>query len=302
MKLYDGLRLIVLPGADAVLIHSKKSNPSDIEAFMKEWGSRHPVIIVPTKYYSTPTNRFREMGISMVIWANHNIRSAASAMQKTCQTIFKEQSLIHVEDSIASVSEIFRLQNADELKEAEQKYLPAAGKTCSAIILAASQGNLGELTRDIPKTLLTVNGKPLLHTQVDELNQAGIKEIAVVRGFAKDKIQLNNIQTIDNEIYAETKELYSLFLSKDSIQGHTIISFGDIIFRRFILNDLLSDINDITIVVDADFEYSEDGFKDFVKASLPCSKKFMKPQPICLKCQERCRKMKFQENLSVFGR
>src|SRR5690625_1262831 len=36
-------------GADAILMHSKKSNPSDIEAFMKEWGNRHPVIIVPTK-------------------------------------------------------------------------------------------------------------------------------------------------------------------------------------------------------------------------------------------------------------
>jgi len=77
-------------GADAVLIHSKKSNPSDIEAFMKEWGNRLPVVIVPTKYYTTPTNRFKELGISLVIWANHNIRSAIRVMQDTSKKIFKE--------------------------------------------------------------------------------------------------------------------------------------------------------------------------------------------------------------------
>ena len=42
-------------GADAVLIHSKRSKPDEIMAFMKEWADRCPVVIVPTKYYSTPT-------------------------------------------------------------------------------------------------------------------------------------------------------------------------------------------------------------------------------------------------------
>jgi phosphoenolpyruvate phosphomutase len=57
-------------------MHSAKKNPSEIEAFMKAWGNRHPVIIVPTKYYETPTDQFREWGVNMVIWANHNIRSS----------------------------------------------------------------------------------------------------------------------------------------------------------------------------------------------------------------------------------
>jgi len=46
-------------GADAILVHSKKTDSSDIELFMKEWANRHPVVIVPTKYYSTPTDLFR---------------------------------------------------------------------------------------------------------------------------------------------------------------------------------------------------------------------------------------------------
>ncbi|HPI81137.1 MAG TPA: phosphoenolpyruvate mutase, partial [Cyclobacteriaceae bacterium] len=175
-------------GADAILCHSKKTDSTDIDAFMKEWANRGPVIIVPTKYYSVPTAHFQNLGVSTIIWANHNIRSAVKAMQDTTRRIFEDKSLINVESKISSVGELFRLQGADELKEAEKKYLPTSGKKVNNIILAASQGSLGELTRDVPKTLLEVNGKSLLATQIDEFNRVGIKDITVVRGFAKGKI------------------------------------------------------------------------------------------------------------------
>src|SRR3990170_8161224 len=201
-------------GADAILCHSKKADSSDIDAFMKEWGNRCPVIIVPTKYYSIPTEHFKKIGISTIIWANHNIRTAIKGMQETSARIFKEQSLINVESKVVSVNEIFRLQGADELEAAEDKYLPTTGKKVNAIVLAASQGSLGELTKDTPKTLLEVNGKSLLSTQVEEFNQLGIKDVTVVRGFAKEKVKLSNIRTIDNDDFATTKELYSLWLAR----------------------------------------------------------------------------------------
>lgn len=70
----------VAAGADAILMHSAKTNPSEIEAFMKAWNGRSPVIIVPTKYYETPTDSFRDWNVNMVIWANHNMRAAVTAM------------------------------------------------------------------------------------------------------------------------------------------------------------------------------------------------------------------------------
>lgn len=253
-------------GADAILCHSKKADSSDIDDFMKEWGNRCPVIIVPTKYYSVPTDHFRKKGISMIIWANHNIRTAIKSMQETSARIFAEESLINVEGKVVSVSEIFRLQGADELEEAEKIYLPTTGKKVNSIVLAASQGSLGDLTKDAPKTLLEVNGKSLLGIQADEFNQVGIKDIAVVRGFQKEKVKLSNIKTIDNDDYASTKELYSLFLAKDQIKENTVISYGDIIFKRYVLHELLNDQNNITLIVDTDCE--EDGIdKDFVHAS-----------------------------------
>jgi len=112
-------------GADAILIHSKKSTSVDIDGFMKEWGNRHPVVIVPTKYYQTPTDHFRKLGISLIIWANHNLRSAVESMQRTSRTIFEDQSLKNVEKTIVSVNTIFQLQGEDELRVAEKKYLPS---------------------------------------------------------------------------------------------------------------------------------------------------------------------------------
>ena len=111
-------------GADAILMHSKKSTPEEIFNFMKAWQGTCPVVIVPTKYYQTPTVQFREAGISMVIWANHLLRSGIAAMQKTAAELFQKQSLVTVENTISSVQEVFRLLDNEELQQAERKYLP----------------------------------------------------------------------------------------------------------------------------------------------------------------------------------
>ncbi|MFE6797633.1 phosphoenolpyruvate mutase [Paenibacillus chitinolyticus] len=113
-------------GADAVFIHSKRSDVAEIEAFMKEWAGRLPVVIVPTKYYTTPTVRFQEMGISLVIWANHNLRASIQAMKHLSDRIYRDQSLVHVEKDVATLEEVFRLQGAEELEAAEQQYLPSS--------------------------------------------------------------------------------------------------------------------------------------------------------------------------------
>jgi phosphoenolpyruvate phosphomutase len=111
-------------GADAILMHSKKNDHSDIESFVKAWKNKHPVIIVPTKYYKTPTQQFRDWDVSMVIWANHNMRASISAMQKTSKQIHQDQSLVNVEPHVVTVKEVFRLQGQDELNAAEKIYLP----------------------------------------------------------------------------------------------------------------------------------------------------------------------------------
>lgn len=109
-------------GADAIFIHSKELDAQEIFAFAKAWDNRCPLIIAPTKYYATPTHLFREHGISMILWANHNLRASIQAMETVCRSLLLEESLIKIENTVAPLDEIFRLVNEDELKKAEALY------------------------------------------------------------------------------------------------------------------------------------------------------------------------------------
>ena len=112
-------------GADAILIHSKKSSPSEIVSFATEWANRAPLIVVPTTYYSAPIELFSKLHISTLIWANHLLRGAIAAMEHVAKTIYEEQSVTNIEDHVARLQEVFRLQGVSELLEAEEKYLTA---------------------------------------------------------------------------------------------------------------------------------------------------------------------------------
>lgn len=111
-------------GADAILIHSRKSDATEILDFAKQWAGKLPVVIVPTKYYKTPVSAYREARISTVIWANHNMRAAIAGMRATCGRILAEESIANVEPEVATLEDVFGLLRYDELSAAEEKYLP----------------------------------------------------------------------------------------------------------------------------------------------------------------------------------
>jgi len=239
-------------GADAILIHSKLSKADEIVTFAREWARRSPLVIVPTRYYSTPTEVFRQAGISVVIWANHLVRSAATAMQSVAKDIRQSETLVNVEDRIVSVDEIFRLQDADEYSAAERQYLAAAGVARSAIVLAASRGRgLEALTADRPKVMLPIAGKPLLRRLVDGFKKQGINDITVVGGYRADAIDRAGINLVVNERYAETDELASLACAVDRLEADTLIAYGDLLFKSYVLRDLIESKADFTVVVDS---------------------------------------------------
>jgi phosphoenolpyruvate mutase len=112
-------------GADAILVHSKKTTPIEISQFMTEWNKKHkkiPVIIVPTTYF-TSYEDLSSLGVSMIIFANHNIRASVTAMENICENIYNNKSISNL-NNICTVKHIFDLQGEDELQEAEKKYLP----------------------------------------------------------------------------------------------------------------------------------------------------------------------------------
>jgi phosphoenolpyruvate phosphomutase len=241
-----------LAGADAILIHSKLSKPDEIVTFAREWARRSPLVIVPTRYYSTPTDVFREAGISTVIWANHLVRAAASAMQSVAKEIFQSQTLVNVEDRIVPVNEIFRLQDADEYSAAERIYLSATGSSRAAIVLAASRGKgLDAITIDRPKVMLPIAGKPLLRWLVDGFKKESINDITVVGGYRADAIDTAGIKLVVNERFAETGELASLACAIAPVESDAVISYGDLLFRSYVLRDLVESKAEFSVVVDS---------------------------------------------------
>jgi phosphoenolpyruvate phosphomutase len=257
-----------LAGADAILIHSKLSKPDEILTFAREWAGRGPLVIVPTKYYSTPTDVFRKAGISVVIWANHLVRASASAMQAVAKTIHDTQTLVDVEDRIAPVNEIFRLQDADEYSEAENRYLSASRGAGSAIVLAASRGSgLDAFTEDKPKVMLPVAGKPLLRWLVDAFKKQSVNDITVVGGYRADAIDTAGIKLVCNERYAQTNELASLACAVDTLDNDTVISYGDLLFRSYILGDLVESEAEFSVVIDSSPGSENSSTRDFAWCS-----------------------------------
>lgn len=253
-------------GADAILIHSKLSNASEIFDFMNVWGGRSPVVIVPTKYYTTPTDEFRKHGISLAIWANHVFRGSILKMQEITQQIYQEQNLLNVEDSIVPIKEVFRLQNDKELALAEEHYLrPKSGNQRSAIILASTRGEqLGKLTQSIPKTMIKIGKKSILERAIEHLNEYHINNISVVAGYKREAINLPNLKIIGNDDYETTGEMVSLSKAIDTAQGESIILFGDILFKKYFLSIILDDPADIVIIVDSLFSRKKNYQSDFV--------------------------------------
>ncbi len=266
-------------GSDGILIHSALSQPAEVLAFKKEWADRSPVVIVPTKYYATPTDVFREAGFSLAIWANHLLRAGIVAMRECAETLHREQSLVSMEERIAPVKEIFRLQGASELQDAEERYLPQQGDDARVIVLAASRGEaLGALTESRPKTMVEVQGQSLLGHIVSAYNAVGIKRIRVVRGYCADTVDLQGLDYADNPDYADTSELLSLKCALDADpddERDIYISFGDVIFKRFILDILAECDDDFVIAVDTNWQESVNRGRatDYVSCSQPHSRR-----------------------------
>jgi phosphoenolpyruvate phosphomutase len=269
-------------GADAILIHSKKPDAAEVFEFCSRWENRAPLVIVPTTYYATPTDLFRQAGVSTVIWANHLMRSSITAMRETARRIHEDQSLSEVEGRVASLKDIFRLVGNAELQEAERRYLPELPRR-RAVVLAASSGDLGELTRDQPKCMIDVRGRSVLQRLVATFADSGVRDVTVVRGYRKEAVTVRGIKTVDNDRYAETGEAFSLAQAGQVLDGELVVAYGDVLFRNYILESLLSSHADVVLAVDAlNRSDATARVRDLVVADHPYSGDYLDDAPVHL--------------------
>ncbi|HEX3861192.1 MAG TPA: phosphonopyruvate hydrolase [Stellaceae bacterium] len=111
-------------GADLLLVHSKRKTPDEIVAFTERWPGTIPLTIVPTAYPDLTEAKIRALGkIAIVIYANHAVRAAVTAMREVFAAIRRDGGIHQVDKRIVSVEEIFDLQRVPAMKAAEKKYL-----------------------------------------------------------------------------------------------------------------------------------------------------------------------------------
>ena len=121
------------------------------------------------------------------------------------------------------------------------------------IILAAGKGSrLYPLTKNIPKCLVKYKGKSILDHQLEICKKIKLNKIYLISGYKSDQIKKKNIKKIKNTKYKTTNMLFSLFRAKKLFDGKEdiIISYGDIIFKKKILQKLINSNENLSTVVD----------------------------------------------------
>jgi len=96
-------------GADGIMIHSRHKDPAEIIEFMEKFRNRDkvtPVVVVPTSFNSVTIEEFVDMGVNVVITANHMLRAAYPAMLKVAKSVLENGRSLEAEPDCMSIKEI----------------------------------------------------------------------------------------------------------------------------------------------------------------------------------------------------
>jgi len=132
-----------------------------------------------------------------------------------------------------------------------------------ALIIAAGLGSrLKKHTENLPKCMLDFGGKTLLQRQIDAYNKNNIKDISLIRGYKKEKINYKGLRYFENKDYKNNNILNSIFYAEKIINGNIIISYSDILFDPIVVQRTMDSNHDISVVVDIDWRGYYVGRKD----------------------------------------
>lgn len=105
-------KAFVKAGADGIMIHSRKKDPSEILEFcdkFREMDATTPIVVVPSSFNSITEEELAQHGVNIVIYANQLTRSAFPAMKQTAEDILRYHRAKEVDDRLMSIKEIITL-------------------------------------------------------------------------------------------------------------------------------------------------------------------------------------------------
>lgn len=108
-------------GADAIVVHSKIADASEVLQFAQAWQGQLPLIVIPTTYPMAEQAVLARAGVNAVVWANHALRASAAAMSRVYHEIVRDGRPCLEEPSLA-IAELFELLKYDELEIASNRF------------------------------------------------------------------------------------------------------------------------------------------------------------------------------------
>lgn len=117
-----------------------------------------------------------------------------------------------------------------------------------ALILAAGRGTrLAPLTDNRPKSLVEVNGHPILFKQIENLYQNGIYDITIVSGYRAEMLEKTvhekypEVHIIESVNYASTNNMYSAYIAREAVEGHDFLMMNaDVFYDASVITALLA--------------------------------------------------------------
>lgn len=136
------------------------------------------------------------------------------------------------------------------------------------IIAAGPATRLRQLTNDLPKCMLKINGKPIIQQTIELFRYNGINDISVIRGYKKEKIIFPNITYFENIDFWNNNILHSLMYARPKLDEtlnkgeDVIISYSDILYEESVVKALLESKKAIAAVIDTDWQDCYEGRTD----------------------------------------
>ncbi len=103
-------------GADAIMIHSRRKDPSEIQEFIEKFREKDkstPIVLVPTSFNSIKEEEWKERGANIIIYANQLMRAQVPAMQKAAETILENHRAEECDAMLMPFKDIIRMIPAE---------------------------------------------------------------------------------------------------------------------------------------------------------------------------------------------
>jgi len=97
-------------GATGLVVHTKERDPEMMLSVLAQLPEEAHVVAIPTTYFELSASRLAELGVSTVIYANHGIRAQIAGLREAYASILQTGSSTGLEGRIATVEDVFELQ------------------------------------------------------------------------------------------------------------------------------------------------------------------------------------------------